>query len=64
MILCFKCTFSYGIETQIPKPDTVLIPVPFDKLNNIQWASDSDHMVSTCGVYKAYKGTTENVKIL
>lgn len=59
--LCFEFNSSFVIETQIPRPETVLVPVPFDKFQNIQWANDLDFMDSTCGVFKAYKGPTENV---
>ncbi|XP_025414899.1 uncharacterized protein LOC112686704 isoform X1 [Sipha flava] len=39
---------------QVPRPETVLVPVPFDQLDNIRWLIDPKTMSSTCGQFKAY----------
>jgi hypothetical protein len=59
---CLKLTFS--LHLNIPKPDTVLISVPFDQLQNINWmGGNPDYMESTCGTFKAYEtDTIEKVK--
>ncbi|XP_060853622.1 uncharacterized protein LOC132931698 [Rhopalosiphum padi] len=54
---CLKLTFS--LQLNIPKPDTVLISVPFDQLKNINWmAGNPDYTESTCGTFKAYETDT------
>lgn len=50
---------SFTLAT-IPKPETVLVPVPFDQLGNIQWSSGPGLMESTCGTYRPYSGTMIN----
>jgi len=48
-------------SAQIPRPDTVFVPVPFDQLANVRWTGDPDRAISTCGTFRAYSGTVRKV---
>lgn len=56
VIACLKLA-----SAQIPRPDTVFVPVPFDQLANVRWTGDPDRAISTCGTFRAYSGTVRKV---
>lgn len=65
-ITVFTC-LKFTWQLLIPKPDTVLVPVPINLLDNIDWLSYYDNgniksMQSTCGMIEAYEGPIEKVK--
>lgn len=60
-LACLKFILAFYLA--IPKPDNVLIPVPYNLLENVQWLMSNPYkMHSTCGTFKTYKGLTEEVK--
>lgn len=55
-----------AVSSELPRSDTVLVPVPFGQLEKIRWLIDPDTMSSTCGQFKAYvtNRTVDRVRLM